>query len=119
MRTLNATLGHDAVHIIPVADAVTALREKIAEGNAPGLTKQTDLFNDDLGHPKPVLAELVTYCHFAAIYGRSPEGLPVPAELKNIPQAEDLNRLLQRIAWETVSGYPMSGVRAEVPVGAQ
>jgi hypothetical protein len=111
VRALNAAVGHDAVYIIPVADAVTALRERIAEGKAPGLSKQTDLFNDDLGHPKAPLAELVTYCHFATIYGRSPEGLPVPADLKNIPQGEELNRLMQRIAWETVSGYPMSGVK--------
>jgi len=118
VRTLNTTIGHEAVCIIPVADAVTTLREKIAAGTAPGITRQTELFNDDLGHPKAPLAELVTYCHFAAVYGRSPEGLPVPGDLKNFPQAEELNRLLEQIAWQTVSRYPMSGVRVVVEVGA-
>jgi hypothetical protein len=94
-----------------VSDAVFALREKVAEGRAPGLTKQTDLFRDDLGHPHPPLAMLVTYCHFAAIYGRSPVGLPVPDALKGLPHAAELNRLLQQIAWDAVTAYPLSGVR--------
>ncbi len=115
VRTLNSTAGREAVFIVPVSDAVFALRERIAEGTAPGLAKQTDLFRDDLGHPQPTLAELVTYCHFATIYGRSPEGLPVPADLRNVPQAEALNRLLEQLAWRAVSGYPMSGVKVVAP----
>jgi len=112
VRTLNTTVGRTAVFLVPVSDAVYALREKIAEGQAPGLTKQTDLFRDDLGHPHPPLAVLVTYCHFAAIYGRSPVGLPVPASLKDLPQADSLNRLLQQLAWDAVTGHPLSGVHA-------
>lgn len=115
VRTLNGTIGHEAVFIVPVSDAVCALRTRIAEGTAPGLTKQTDLFRDDLGHAQPTLAELVTYCHFAAIYGRNPAGLPVPAGLRNLPQAGELNRLLQQLAWEAVSNYPMSGVKVAAP----
>ena len=111
VRTLNTAIGHPAVFLIPVSDAVFALRERIAEGRAPGLTKQTDLFRDDLGHPHPPLAVLVTYCHFAAIYGRSPVGLPVPAPLKDLPQAEALNRLLQQLAWDAVTAHPLSGVQ--------
>lgn len=110
---LNASAGRQAVFIVPVSDAVFALRERIAEGKAPGLTKQTDLFRDDLGHPTEPLAELVTYCHFAAIYHRSPVGLPVPGPLKASPQAEDLNRLLEQLAWEAVTAYPLSGVRQD------
>ena len=118
VRTLNQSIGHEAVFIVPVSDAVFALREHIATGTAPGLTNQTDIFRDDLGHPQAPLAELVTYCHFAAIYQRSPVGLPVPAELKNLPQAEDLNHLLEQLAWDAVSAYPMSGVKAAIPGAA-
>ena len=118
VRTLNQSIGHDAVFIVPVSDAVFALREHIATGTAPGLTKQTDIFRDDLGHPQAPLAELVTYCHFATIYQRSPVGLPVPADLKNLPQAEDLNRLLEQLAWDAVSNYPMSGVKPSLPTAA-
>jgi hypothetical protein len=118
VRALNQTVGHEAVFIIPVSDAVFALREHIAEGTAPGLTKQTDLFKDDLGHPQAPLAELVTYCHFAAIFQRSPVGLPVPGDLKNLPHADELNHLLEQLAWDAVSNYPMSGVRDAVPAAA-
>jgi hypothetical protein len=112
-RTLNTATGREAVHIIPVSDAVISLRECIVQGKAPGITRQSALFRDPLGHPEPVLATLVTYCHFATIYQRSPEGLPVPEQLKKQPQAEALNKLLQKLAWEAVVNYPMSGVTAD------
>jgi hypothetical protein len=112
VKSLNAAVGKEAVHIIPASRAVFALRERIAQGTAPGLTKQTDLFRDDLGHPNAPMAVLVTYCHFAAIHQRSPEGLPVPETIKDMPQAAKLNTLMQKIAWDTVSTYPMSGVKA-------
>ncbi|RBP39580.1 hypothetical protein DES53_1097 [Roseimicrobium gellanilyticum] len=111
VRSLNTAAGHDAVHIIPVSDAVFALREQVIKGTAPGIAKQSALFRDPLGHPLEVLATLVTYTHFAAIYQCSPEGLAVPEQLKNQPQAEELNRLLQKLAWEAVVNYPMSGVK--------
>ncbi len=113
VRSLNAAAGRDAVHIVPVSDAVFALREHVIKGTAPGITRQSALFRDPLGHPEPALATLVTYCHFATIYQRSPEGLPVPEQLKKQPQAEELNKLLQKLAWEAVVNYPMSGVKAQ------
>lgn len=102
---LNQNLKRDVVRIIPVNDAVFTLRELVVQGKAPGLTQQTDLFKDDIGHPTPPLALLVTYCHFAAIYGRSPVGLPAPASLKENPQAEALTKVLQEIAWGAVEAY--------------
>lgn len=119
VKSLNEAVGKETVHIIPVSRAVFALREHIVQGTAPGLTKQTDLFRDDLGHPNPPMAVLVTYCHFAAIHQKSPEGLPVPETIKNLPQAAELNTLMQKLAWEAVSTYPMSGVQAEVAKAAQ
>ena len=111
VSALNASVGKDAVHIVPVSAAVYALRERVAEGKAPGVGKQSELFKDDHGHPAPPLALLVTYCHFAAIHQRSPEGLPVPASIKNRPRAAELNLMLQQLAWDTVSAYPQSGVK--------
>ena len=114
VRELNAKTGREAVFIVPASEAVFALRERIVNGTAPGLSRQAELFRDALGHPGPALAALVTYCHFACIFGRSPAGLPVPAELGSLPQAEELNRFLQQLAWDAVTQYPMSGVKAEV-----
>lgn len=113
VTALNTAVGKEAAHIVPVGDAVLALRERVIEGKAPGITKQSDLFKDDLGHPMPALSVLVTYCHFAAIHQRSPVGLPVPAALQDAPEAAELNALLQRLAWDAVTGYPMSGVKTE------
>jgi len=117
VKTLNEKYqGKPAVFVVPVGQAVLALREKIAEGVVPGLTKQTDLFTDPIGHARPPLEVLVAYCYFAEIYGRSPVGLPVPPALQRVVDEETtikLNRLLQEIAWTAVTTHPMSGVKAK------
>ncbi len=117
VRGINQRLGKDAVVVVPVGLASIALREKIVAGLAPGLNAQWDLFRDPWGHAQPPLQILSSYCHFAVIYRRSPVGLPVPSAFKLLKDvsAEDqqkLNRLLQEIAWDTVSHHPMTGVIA-------
>ncbi len=91
---LNKKLGKEVLFIVPVGQAVIALREKIIEGKAPGLKTQNDLFTDPIGHARPPLQALVAYCYYASIYQRSPVGLPMPAILESTKNA-DLNRLLQ------------------------
>ena len=112
ITALNKGLGRDAVRIVPVGDAVLKLRELIAAGKAPGLTKQTDLFTDLIGHGKEPVLALATYCNFACIYKVSPVGLKDsnPALDKLSPE---LRPLLQQIAWDTVTAYPFSGVAAK------
>ncbi len=116
IRELNKKQGKTVLYVVPAAQAVIALREKIIAGQAPGLKTQEDLFSDPLGHGKPPLMALVGYCNYAVIYRRSPVGLPVPQVLKEAKlgdQEEKLNRLLQELAWEAVVQHPLSGVRAE------
>ncbi|MBA3700301.1 MAG: hypothetical protein H0W78_15760 [Planctomycetes bacterium] len=105
LATLNKEFGREVLKLIPVNDAVFTLRELVVAGKVPGITQQTDLFKDDIGHPTPPLALLVTYCHFAAIYGKSPVGLPVPGSLKENPMAAELTKVLQEVAWGAVTGY--------------
>jgi hypothetical protein len=115
IRELNKQLGKTALYVVPAAQAVIALREKIIRGEAPGLKSQEDLFTDALGHGKPPLQALVGYCNYAVIYRRSPVGLAVPAILKKAKlgdQEEKLNRLLQELAWEAVVQHPLSGVQS-------
>jgi hypothetical protein len=112
VQALNESLGAPVAAIIPVNDAVFALREHIVEGKAPGLSRQSDLFTDEIGHPKPPLSLLVTYCHFAAIHRRSPVGLPVPEPYRAVPRAAELNLLLQQLAWEAVSAYQLDTAKA-------
>lgn len=117
VRELNMKHGKTAVYVVPVGQAVLALREKIVAGDAPGLKKQSDLFTDPIGHATAPLQALVAYCHFASIYGRSPVGLPVPQVLAkpidgDAETNKKLNRLLQEIAWDAVTSHPLSGVKA-------
>jgi hypothetical protein len=116
VRELNKKLGTETVFVVPVGQAVIALREKIIEGKVPGLKTQEDLFTDAIGHARAPLQALVAYCHFASIYRRSPVGLPVPAVLANAKNPnwdEKLARVLQEIAWEAVTQHPLSGVTAK------
>ncbi|MEQ2007354.1 MAG: hypothetical protein ABMA26_11200 [Limisphaerales bacterium] len=110
VAALNTKLGRDAVFITPVGDAVMKLRELIAAGKAPGLTKQTDLFTDQIGHGKEPILALATYCNFACIYKVSPVGLK-DTNSKLDELSPELKPLLQRIAWETVTSYSLSGVK--------
>jgi hypothetical protein len=113
---LNKKFGKQTLVAVPVGQAVLALREKIVAGHAPGLKSQEDLFTDPLGHPKPPLQVLVTYCHYAVIYRKSPVGLPLPKVLeqaKNLDgNAGALNGLLQELAWDAAVHHPLSGVKA-------
>ena len=110
---INQKLGTPVVWVVPVGQAVIALREKIIAGQVPGLKKQWDLFSDNLGHPKMPLTILMGYCHYAVIYRKSPVGLPVPKGLAGAKPPAELIRLLQELAWNAVSHHPLSGVRAD------
>jgi hypothetical protein len=113
VRALNQAVECEAVFIVPTCDAVYALRERVAAGQVPGITSQAELFRDALGHPTEPVAVLNAYCHFAAIFRRDPAGLPVPVSLRSRPHAEELNRLLQQLAWAAVTAHPMSGVKGK------
>jgi hypothetical protein len=97
--------GKQAVFIIPVGDAVVKLRGLVIDGKYPGVTKQSELFTDPIGHGGPHIQALASYCNFAAIYRISPEGLKM--SVSGID--ENQHAKLQKIAWETVSAYPYSG----------
>lgn len=110
VRNLNQKIGKQVVFVVPVGQAVIALREKIIAGKAPGIAKQSDLFTDALGHPSPAITTLASYCHFAVIYHRSPVGLPQPKGLAEKYNSEELNRLLQQLAWDAVTHHALSGM---------
>lgn len=109
---INARLGRNVVTFVPVASAYFRLREEILAGKIPGIASFSELFRDELGHPKPPLENLVTFCWFAAIYGQSPENLTaLDSPATSVSSAT--NRALQKIAWETISQASISG--AKVP----
>lgn len=110
VRDLNASIPAAKIAVVPCGEAVLALRAKVMQGAAPGIKTQNELFTDALGHPGPQIRVLAAYCHFAVLYRRSPVGLPVPGQLAKLPEAENLNQLLQVIAWKVVTEHPLSGV---------
>lgn len=108
VQVLNKRHGKPVVFIVPVAQAVIALREKITAGEAPGLKTQDDLFSDSIGHARPPIELLNAYCHFAVVYRRSPVGM----EIKGAKD-QKLHRLLQELAWDAVTKEPLSGVMVQ------
>ena len=119
ITALNKQFGKRALVIVPVGQAVIALRELVAAGKAPGIAKQSDLFRDKTGHPRAVICALAAYCHFAVIYQQSPVGLPIPAQLAREYNDPKLNRLLQEIAWDAVIHHPLSGISGNNQVAAK
>jgi len=113
VRELNRKHGKPVVYVVPAGQAVIALREKVQAGQVAAVKTQSDLFTDGIGHVTAPIQVLTAYCHFAVIYRRSPVGLPVPGVLARmkLPEEEKLNRLLQELAWDAVTGHPLSGVK--------
>jgi hypothetical protein len=110
VKELNGRIPGARIAVVPCGEAVLSLRAKVIAGEAPGVSRQSELFTDVLGHPGPQIRVLSAYCHYAVMYRRSPVGLPVVSQLTKLPEAEKLNRLLQEIAWKAVTEHPLSGV---------
>ena len=114
VQLLRKKHGKETIFVAPVGQAVLALREQIVDGKVAGLTKQGDLFTDDIGHATPPLQALVAYVHYSVTYRQSPVGLPVPAVLgggKNEKYSPELVKQLQEIAWQAATTHPLSGVK--------
>src|SRR5262245_42255092 len=77
---LNAKQGKRALFIVPAGDAVVKLRSLVVDEKYPGVTKQSELFRDPIGHGGPHIQWLVSYCNFAAIYRTGPEGLSITTD---------------------------------------
>jgi hypothetical protein len=104
---LNQQHSKRCVFIVPVGDAVVKLRAMVQAGQFPGITQQSKLFRDAIGHGQGHIMALAAYCDFAAIYGLSPEGHPVSERSISAEQ----HKILQKLAWETVSNYAYAGVK--------
>lgn len=103
---LNKPHGKKAIFIIPVGDAVVKLRSFVVDGKFPGITNQSELFTDPIGHAGPYVQVLASYCNFAAIYRISPQGL----KAQGGGVTDEQHTILQALAWDTVSKYAYSGV---------
>lgn len=103
---LNRIHNHKAVFIVPVGDAVVKLRAMVIDGKFPGITRQSELFTDPIGHCQAHVQALASYCNYAAIYRTSPVGLKIPRS----SLSDEQHAILQKLAWDTVSSYGHSGM---------
>ncbi len=99
-------LAGRAIDLVPAGQALArVLRAVEAAGGVDGIRAPEDLLPDGI-HPNDAGVYLVALTHFAALYGRSPEGLPHalhradgrPAEAPGPAAA----RLMQASAWAAV-----------------
>lgn len=114
--------GVGQIHIIPGGPVMAAAARAMEAGEVPGLTSRDDLFARDASgtvdkvHFNDIGAYLMALTHYAVIYQRSPEGLPhalmrADGSPATAPSPEAA-QVLQRIVWDTVSGYGLTGMPA-------
>ncbi|MDR7124403.1 hypothetical protein [Pseudotabrizicola sp. 4114] len=112
--------GVGDIYVIPGGPVMAAAVRAIEAGEVPGLTSRDDLFaRDEKGavdtiHFNDVGAYLMALTHYAVIYQRSPEGLPQDLSHADGSQitglSEDTAQALQRIVWDTVFRYGLTGM---------
>jgi hypothetical protein len=104
--------------LVPQAQALGRLVDAIEAGKVPGFDAREDIFGDDI-HLNPYGMYYIACFHYAMLFGRSPQGLPI--EIKNRwgvnywehpfnggqsypkPDADGM-RAMQTIAWQVASG---------------
>jgi hypothetical protein len=112
-----------SIGLIPGGRGLAALHDAIARGEVPGWTSiERDAFDDDI-HLNPYGKYFVACLHYAALFGRSPVGLPaavvdragtsywdVPNWQKKTyaPPSAALAAKLQAIAWEVAQRQALS-----------
>jgi hypothetical protein len=118
IRTKAAQATKREIIMIPQAQALGKLVDAIEAGQVPGFKTRDDIFADDI-HLNPYGMYFVACLHYAMLFGRSPEGLPL--DIKNRWGVNYWERAfnggpttyakpnpagiaaMQRIAWQLVS----------------
>jgi hypothetical protein len=100
--------GGKLVRVCPAGPALARLKKEIEAGKVPGINTFFDtMFADDIHLSSPG-RYLVALVHYACIFGVDPQGKVTYA---NSGLTKEQAGIFQRIAWETVTVEPLSGVR--------
>jgi hypothetical protein len=99
---IDARHGRAVTTLVPAGEAVLRLREAVVAGELPGVTHQSELFRDPLGHATQPTMDVVTYLWFAALYRQPLDGLTTLVEAGD-PTSPARQAVLQRIASETMA----------------
>jgi hypothetical protein len=123
---INQKHGRQVMVVSPAAQATIAFVRMVDAGTFPGITDPATLWNDvSMWQPGSHVRSLVQYCNLATMYGMSPIGLepdfsaitfgggktPKGSFKDLAPITDEQREILQRLAWETVTGFPASGVK--------
>jgi hypothetical protein len=100
--------GNKPVGIIPADQALLALEATIKAGRMPGVSEFGQFTFSDGLHLTPAGAYLVSLTHYACVFGESPVGKVTWATSHLSPEQA---RVLQELAWSTVTSDPDSGVK--------
>ena len=114
LRSIDSRWGRDLTAMVPAGEAVIRLRELVLAGELPGVTLQSELFRDALGHATQPVMDVVTYMWFAAIYGIDPAGSLGLVD-ESDPTARERHAVLARVAWEVLADEAHSGLQASAP----
>ena len=87
----------------------------VGEIHLAGFARDVDAAGDALlidSHGSPVDAAVWTL--YASVIARLGYSCPAaPAAIAKLPEAEKLNALLQKLAWDAVTQHPLSCVKAK------
>ena len=97
------------IYIIPAGQTLAAAARLAEAGALPGIPDRTAFFTDDI-HLSDLGNWLVAMTHYATLYHRPPTGLTRADGSLATPLPPDTVRKLEELVWQTVSGYPLSGV---------
>lgn len=108
------------VWLIPAGQVMAAVVAEAEEKGIAELTHRDQLFGRnpdgtlDPIHPNDLGVYLVALTHYAALYGKSPVGLPHQLLRADGTQAQapspELAQRMQQIAWQVVSSQPLTGL---------
>jgi hypothetical protein len=108
------------VFVLPTSDAMVIAAKHFLRDELPGIEgihrvigkKERSLWRDQLGHLGPGFERLEGYVFYATIYGKSPELIEGDIDFggdADFP-SRSLDRTFRKIAWQAVTGHPLSGV---------
>lgn len=111
------------VYILPTCDAMVIAATMFQQGNLPEVEglhtligkKKRSIWADRTGHLGPGFDRLEGYVFYATIYGKSPALIEASISSPRSPDypGEALDNAFRTIAWQAVTGHPLSGVRDE------
>ncbi len=96
--------------MVPVGQVLFEMDKKMKAGLVPEFTDITQFYADGI-HLNDYGRYLVPLAYYATLYKDTPNGLPVPANVK-----PEVATIIQQTVWDVVTGTALSGVETKDPL---